>query len=83
MPTPTIDELTVADEPSRWTALGFTLTDGCCQLGSVRVRLAIVPSSQVPRPMPLYLGSRASENKMAATAATSSVTRSTAPQAVR
>jgi Glyoxalase/Bleomycin resistance protein/Dioxygenase superfamily len=40
MPTPTIDELTVADEPSRWTALGFTLTDGCCQLGTVRLRFS-------------------------------------------
>ncbi len=40
MPAPTIDELTLADEPARWTALGFAVADGCCQLGGVRVRLA-------------------------------------------
>jgi hypothetical protein len=39
-PAPTIDELVVADEPERWTELGFTVLDGCCQLGRVRVRLA-------------------------------------------
>jgi hypothetical protein len=38
--TPTIDELVLADEPARWEALGFTVLQGCCQLGSVRVRLA-------------------------------------------
>jgi hypothetical protein len=37
MPTPTIDELTLADDPARWAKLGFTVTDGCLQLGSVRV----------------------------------------------
>jgi hypothetical protein len=37
---PTIDELHIADEPERWRALGFTVADGCCALGSVRVRLA-------------------------------------------
>jgi len=37
---PTIDELVVADQPERWAELGFTVTDGCCQLGLVRVRLA-------------------------------------------
>jgi hypothetical protein len=36
----TIDELVLADEPERWGALGFTVVDGCCQLGSVRLRLA-------------------------------------------
>ncbi|HSZ70738.1 MAG TPA: hypothetical protein VK756_10290 [Solirubrobacteraceae bacterium] len=36
----TLDELLLADEPARWSALGFTVTDGCCQLGRVRVRLA-------------------------------------------
>lgn len=40
MPTPTIDELTLADEPERWAALGFAVTDDCCQLAGVRVRLA-------------------------------------------
>jgi hypothetical protein len=36
----TIDELRVADEPRRWRELGFSVEDGCCQLGEVRVRLA-------------------------------------------
>ena len=36
----TIDELRIADEPARWRDCGFAVTDGCCQLGSVRVRLA-------------------------------------------
>jgi hypothetical protein len=40
MPTPTIDELTLADEPERWAALGFEVSDDCCQLAGVRVRLA-------------------------------------------
>jgi hypothetical protein len=39
-PAPTIDELVLADEPDSWTALGFTVADGCCQLGAVRLRLA-------------------------------------------
>jgi hypothetical protein len=39
-PAPTIDELVIVDEPGRWEALGFTVLQGCCQLGSVRVRLA-------------------------------------------
>jgi hypothetical protein len=37
---PTIDELVLADEPERWTALGFTVVDGCCRLGRVRLCLA-------------------------------------------
>jgi hypothetical protein len=37
---PTVDELALADEPERWTALGFTVLDGCCQLDRVRLRLA-------------------------------------------
>ena len=36
----TIDELAIADEPERWTAASFAVRDCCCQLGSVRVRLA-------------------------------------------
>lgn len=35
----TIDELTVADEPRSWAALGFEIDDGVCVLGSVRIRL--------------------------------------------
>jgi hypothetical protein len=38
VPAVTIDELRVADEPSRWAALGFTLADDSCQLGTVRLR---------------------------------------------
>jgi hypothetical protein len=40
MPPATIDELTLADEPESWRKLGFTVSDGSCRLGSVRVRLA-------------------------------------------
>jgi hypothetical protein len=36
----TIDELAVADEPDRWAAASFAVQDSCCQLGSVRLRLA-------------------------------------------
>jgi hypothetical protein len=36
---PTVDELLIADEPQRWSALGFTVEDGCSRLGSVRIRL--------------------------------------------
>jgi hypothetical protein len=35
---PTIDELTLADEPDHWSALGFDVADDCCQLGQVRLR---------------------------------------------
>jgi hypothetical protein len=38
MPAPTIDELLVGDDPARWTELGFTVVDGCCDLGGVRLR---------------------------------------------
>ncbi len=37
MPGATIDELVLADTPERWAALGFALSDGCVQLGSVRL----------------------------------------------
>jgi len=36
----TIDELTVADPPGSWTALGFELDGDICVVGDVRVRLA-------------------------------------------
>jgi hypothetical protein len=39
-PAPTIDEITLADDPSRWEALGFTTSDGVVQLGAVRLTLA-------------------------------------------
>jgi hypothetical protein len=38
-PEPTIDELVLADEPERWTALGFTVLDDCCLVGTVCIRL--------------------------------------------
>ncbi len=38
MPAPTIDELFLADDGARWAALGFAVSDGCCQLGQVRLR---------------------------------------------
>ncbi len=34
----TIDELTIAEEPARWAALGFDVADWQCQIGSVRLR---------------------------------------------
>jgi len=36
----TIDELAIADPPECWTAASFAVRDSCCQLGSVRLRLA-------------------------------------------
>ena len=36
----TIDELTVADEPEPWAAIGFTLSDRTCVIGGVRIHLA-------------------------------------------
>lgn len=36
----TIDELTVADAPAAWAALGFAVDGDTCVLGDVRVRLA-------------------------------------------
>lgn len=36
----TIDELTIADEPAAWAALGFAVEGDTCVLGDVRVRFA-------------------------------------------
>ena len=38
MPAPTIDELLVGEDPGRWSELGFTVADGCCEIGAVRLR---------------------------------------------
>lgn len=37
---PTIDELTIADSPAAWSALGFGLEGDVCVVGDVRIRLA-------------------------------------------
>jgi len=37
--TPTIDELTVADRPEAWSAVGFELDGDTCVVGEVRIRL--------------------------------------------
>ncbi len=36
---PTIDELTIADPPAAWSALGFELEGDVCVVGDVRIRL--------------------------------------------
>lgn len=38
MPAATIDELTLADEPDHWAALGFDVADERCQIASVCLR---------------------------------------------
>jgi hypothetical protein len=37
---PTIDQLTIADEPAAWEVLGFTVEQGICQLAGVQIELA-------------------------------------------
>ena len=37
--SPTIDELTVADAPAAWAAVGFAVEGDTCVLGDVRIRL--------------------------------------------
>jgi hypothetical protein len=49
MPAPTIDELTVADDPAGWAALGFDVDDDVCQIGTVRLRfLTPADGAEVP-----------------------------------
>jgi hypothetical protein len=38
MPAPTIDELLVGDDATRWAGLGFTVSEKCCEIGGVRLR---------------------------------------------
>ncbi len=38
MPSPTIDELLLADDGAAWAALGFAVADSHCDLGRVRLR---------------------------------------------
>ena len=41
MSDPSIDELLVGDPPEAWRDAGFTVDDdGCCSIGTVRIRLA-------------------------------------------
>jgi hypothetical protein len=40
VPSTTIDELTIADEPSTWAALGFALDGDVCRVGALPIRLA-------------------------------------------
>jgi hypothetical protein len=40
LPAATIDELTLADDPAGWAALGFTVADGRCRLGKVVLRFS-------------------------------------------
>jgi hypothetical protein len=39
-PAPTVDELTIADAPRAWSALGFAVDGDICVVGGVRIRLA-------------------------------------------
>jgi hypothetical protein len=39
MESPTIDELTIADDPGAWRAAGFTVDGDLCEVGAVRLRL--------------------------------------------
>lgn len=38
MSAPTLDQITLADEPARWAALGFTIAGDECRLGMVGLR---------------------------------------------
>jgi hypothetical protein len=40
MPTVTIEQLTIADEPATWAALGFALDGDVCRVGELPIRLA-------------------------------------------
>jgi hypothetical protein len=46
LPAPTIDQLTIADDPARWAALGFDVEDGSTQIGTVRLRFT--PAADSP-----------------------------------
>jgi hypothetical protein len=49
LPAPTIDQLTVADDPDRWAALGFEVEDACAQIGSVWLRFTgAAPTRDAP-----------------------------------
>jgi catechol 2,3-dioxygenase-like lactoylglutathione lyase family enzyme len=44
--TPTLDELTVADAPGAWSALGFEVDGDTCVVAGVRIRLAGVDAGK-------------------------------------
>jgi catechol 2,3-dioxygenase-like lactoylglutathione lyase family enzyme len=46
VPTATIDELTLADEPERWAQLGFAVADGACRIGAVTLRFVGADAGQ-------------------------------------
>jgi hypothetical protein len=48
MPTATIDQITLADAPESWGALGFSVTDGRCQLGQVELLLTGTRDESTP-----------------------------------
>jgi hypothetical protein len=50
LPTVTIDQLTIADEPQSWEALGFAVHGRCCQIGAVCLRFG------GPQPSPGIVG---------------------------
>ena len=45
LPAPTIDQLTIADDPARWDALGFDIKDASTQIGTVRLRFTAPAAS--------------------------------------
>jgi hypothetical protein len=49
MPTVTIDQLTLADEPARWQALGFALVEDVCQISTVRLSF-VAPAAAPAEP---------------------------------
>lgn len=44
--TPTIDTVTLADDPAAWSALGFAVEDDHCRIGSVELRFASTDSDE-------------------------------------
>src|SRR5690242_4660671 len=44
---PVLVSVTVADAPESWEALGFTVDDGSCQVGEVRIDLGAAGSGLV------------------------------------
>jgi hypothetical protein len=45
LPAPTIDQLTIVDDPAHWAALGFDVNDGSTQIGTVRLRFTAAADS--------------------------------------